>query len=83
MERRTAGASPARWCRHVLQDAEWARAGDLFMRVIHTCEVCGGNPFDYLTELQRHAAEIKQNPSAWMPWNYRATLNEAAMAQAA
>ena len=60
-----------------------ARVGDLFMSLIHTCEVCGGNPFDYLTELQRHAAEVKENPSAWMPWNYRATLGEAAMAQAA
>ncbi len=60
-----------------------ARVGDLFMSLIHTCEVCGGNPFDYLTELQRHAAEVKENPAAWMPWNYRATLGEAAMAQAA
>jgi hypothetical protein len=59
-----------------------ARVGDLFMSLIHTCEVCGGNPFDYLTELQRHAAEVKENPSAWMPWNYRVTL-EAAMPKAA
>lgn len=60
-----------------------ARVGDLFMSLIHTCEVCGGNPFDYLTELQRHAEEVRENPSAWMPWNYRATLDEAAMAKAA
>ena len=48
--------------------------GDLFMSLIHTCELNGANPFDYLTELQRHAEELKQNPSAWMPWNYRDTL---------
>jgi len=36
-----------------------ARVGDLFMSLIHTCELCGGNPFDYLTELQKHAAEIE------------------------
>jgi transposase len=60
-----------------------ARVGDLFMSLIHTCELCGGNPFDYLTELQKHAAELKQNPSSWMPWNYRATLDEPAMAKAA
>jgi hypothetical protein len=29
------------------------------------------NPFDYLTELQRHADELAENPAAWMPWNYR------------
>lgn len=32
-----------------------AQAGDLFISLIHTCELCGANPFDYLTELQRHA----------------------------
>ncbi len=56
-----------------------ARVGDLFMSLIHTCESCGGNPFDYLTELQRHAAEVSLNPTQWMPWNYRATLMVAAV----
>jgi transposase len=51
-----------------------ARVGDLFMSLIHTCELCGVNSFDYLTELQRHAAELRRNPREWMPWNYRATL---------
>jgi hypothetical protein len=60
-----------------------ARVGDLYMSLIHTCELCGGNPFDYLTELQRHAAEIERKPAAWMPWNYRAALEQAALAQAA
>jgi transposase len=46
-----------------------ARMGDLFMSLIHTCELCGANPFDYLTEIQRHAAELKIRPSDWMPWN--------------
>jgi transposase len=60
-----------------------ARVGDLYMSLIHTCELCGGNPFDYLTELQKHAAEIEPNPAAWMPWNYRATLEPAALAKVA
>lgn len=51
-----------------------AGVGDLFMSLIHTCELNGANPFDYLTELQRHAAELKQKPAEWMPWNYRETL---------
>jgi hypothetical protein len=50
------------------------RMGDLFMSFIHTCELCGANPFDYLSELQQHAAELKSKPSDWMPWNYRGTL---------
>jgi hypothetical protein len=32
------------------------------------------NPFDYLTELQKHAEELAKKPAAWMPWNYRPTL---------
>ena len=51
-----------------------AAVGDLFMSLIHTCELNHANPFDYLTELQRHAEKLKQNPAAWMPWNYRYTL---------
>ncbi len=51
-----------------------AQMGDLFMSLIHTCELNHVNPFDYLTELQRHAEELKQTPSEWMPWNYRETL---------
>ena len=51
-----------------------AGVGDLFMSLIHTCELNGANPFDYLTELQRHAEELKRHPSEWMPWNYRETL---------
>jgi transposase len=51
-----------------------AQVGDLFMGIIHTCELCGVNPFDYLTELQRHAQELAANPSEWMPWNYREML---------
>lgn len=54
-----------------------ARVGDLFMTLIHTCELSGVSPFDYLTELQKHAAAIRENPAAWMPWNYRTHLEPA------
>jgi len=54
--------------------ANGARVGDLYMSVIHTCELNGVNAFDYLTELQRHAAELAANPGEWLPWNYRETL---------
>src|SRR5208282_3014957 len=47
-----------------------SEVGDLFMSLIHTCELNEANPFDYLTELQRHASQLVANPSAWMPWNY-------------
>jgi len=51
-----------------------ARVGDLFMSLIYTCQFCGANPFDYLTELQRHRRELFRNSPDWMPWNYRNAL---------
>jgi transposase len=60
-----------------------AGVGDLFMSLIHSCELNGANPFDYLTALLRHVEELKQNPSEWMPWNYRETLARLAMPAAA
>jgi len=51
-----------------------AEVGDMFMSLIHTCELNGANAFDYLTELQRHAEELAKNPAAWTPWSYRNTL---------
>ena len=57
--------------------ANGAHVGDLFMSLIHTSELSGANPFDYLTQLQRHAGELTRNPSQWMPWNYRIRLEAA------
>ena len=51
-----------------------AMVGDLFMSLIHTCELNGVNSFQYLTALQRHAAEVERTPTDWMPWNYGETL---------
>lgn len=51
-----------------------ARVGDLFMSLIHTAELCGANPFDYLTALLRHPRDLAPAPSRWMPWNYRENL---------
>ena len=51
-----------------------AAVGDLYLSLIHTCELNGGNPFEYLTMLQRHASEVAAAPGEWMPWNYRDRL---------
>jgi len=51
-----------------------ARVGDLYMSFIHTCELNEANPFEYLTELQKHANELNSNPRDWMPWNYQETM---------
>jgi transposase len=55
-----------------------AHVGDLFMSLIHTCQLCRIHSFDYLIELQKHAVEVAAEPSKWMPWNYRDTLQSGA-----
>jgi transposase len=54
-----------------------AHVGDLFMSLIHTCELEGANPFQYLTELQHHADAAALNPAAWLPWTYQDALAAA------
>jgi transposase len=47
------------------------------MSLIHTAELCGANPFEYLTQLLRNPRGLAQAPSRWMPWNYRENLPQA------
>jgi hypothetical protein len=54
-----------------------AEVGDLYMTLIHTCELNAVNPLDYLTELLRHTEELAAKPADWMPWKYRATLERS------
>jgi len=54
-----------------------AAIGDLFMSLIHTCQLCDVNSFEDLIELQRHSLELAANPANWMPSNFRETLAPA------
>ncbi len=55
-----------------------AHVGDLFMSMIHTCELNKVNPFDYLVQLQKNAPLAASTPADWMPWNYRLALQPTA-----
>jgi len=52
-----------------------AYIGDLFMSLIHTCNLCKVNPFEYLKMLQQHSSELFRNPDKWMPWNYEKSIS--------
>jgi len=52
-----------------------AQVGDLFMSLIHTCNLTGANPFEYMVALQEHASELAEHPENWMPWNYTSQLS--------
>ncbi len=55
-----------------------ARVGDLYMSLIHSCELNEANPFDYLVSLQLHASDMEAHPEQWMPWNFRERLAQLA-----
>ncbi len=51
-----------------------AHVGDVFMSLIHTAELNGENPFEYLVAVQRHHEEVAASPADWLPWTYRDAL---------
>jgi len=54
-----------------------AEVGDLFMSVIHTCDLNDVNSFKYMHQLQQHEAEVRASPAAWLPWNFHLQLRPA------
>jgi len=54
-----------------------ARVGDIFMSLIHTCQLNRLNPFEYLIALQEHSPQVAKNPTHWLPWNYPEALTPA------
>lgn len=51
-----------------------AQVGDLYLSLIHTCELNKVNALEYLAALINNAVEVRRAPSDWMPWNYTAVL---------
>lgn len=51
-----------------------AEIGDMLMSLIHTAELRGVNPFEYLTAVLRNEKAVAASPADWMPWTYRDTL---------
>ena len=51
-----------------------AELGDIYMSLIHTCQLCNVNAFDYLQALQIHAQQVQVDAARWLPWNYREQL---------
>jgi len=55
-----------------------ARVGDLFMSLIHTCQLNSVNALDYLQALTEHADKLAAAPKTWLPWTYRDTVAASA-----
>jgi transposase len=55
-----------------------AHVADVYMSLIHTAELSGANPIDYLRALMENAQSVIACPSQWLPWNYQHALPAAA-----
>jgi hypothetical protein len=42
----------------------------MFPSFIHTAELHGQNPFEYLTEVLRHSVLAAAQPGDWLHWTY-------------
>ncbi|MCP3883808.1 MAG: IS66 family transposase [Sulfitobacter sp.] len=54
-----------------------AYVGDTLISLIETCRLAGANPLDYLSALMENRSAVFADPGAWLPWNYRETLEDS------
>lgn len=54
-----------------------AHIGDMFMSMIHTCNLMNVNPFHYLTTIYKHCSNAFKYPEKWLPWNYTQQLDSS------
>ncbi len=59
------------------KNAHGAYVGDVLTSLIETCRLAGANPLDYLGALMHNRSAVFADPAAWLPWNYRDTLERA------
>lgn len=59
-----------------------AFVGDVYMALIFTTQLHGGDPFRYLTALFTNYKDVRAAPADWLPWNYEAAIARAAQCQA-
>jgi transposase len=51
-----------------------AQIGGMLTSLIYTAQLAKVNPQHYLTTLQNYRADVSDNPSQWLPWNYHEAL---------
>lgn len=60
---------------HFYKTANGADVANVLTSLIATAYGEDENVYEYFLALQKHTEHVKENPSSWMPWNYRRTFN--------
>lgn len=53
-----------------------AAIGDGYMTLIETCILNKVDAYHYLVSLLKNVRRLKDSPESWLPWNYRAMLQD-------
>ncbi len=59
---------------HFYKTVNGAGVSNVLTSLIATTYGADENVYDYLVALQKHQQQIKDSPKAWLPWNYKKTL---------
>lgn len=60
---------------HFYKTVNGAGVANVLISLIATAYEADENVYDYLVALQKYKQCVKQNPEAWLPWNYKKTLS--------
>jgi hypothetical protein len=60
---------------HSYKTVNGAGVANVLISLIATAYGADENVYDYLVALQKHKQHVKQEPVAWLPWNYKKTLD--------
>jgi len=59
---------------HFYKTVNGAGVANVLTSLIATAYGSNENVYDYLLALQKNQQDVKENPKAWLPWNYKKTL---------
>jgi len=60
---------------HFYKTVNGAGVANVLISLIATAYNADENVYDYLVALQRYKERVKEEPFAWLPWNYKKTLS--------
>jgi len=61
---------------HFYRTVNGAGVSNVLTSLIATAYGTDENVYDYLLALQKNKQDVKENPKAWMPWNYKQALKD-------
>jgi hypothetical protein len=65
---------------HFYKTVNGAGVANVLISLIATAYNAGENVYDFLKGLQYYQQHLKSNPIAWLPWNYKKTIETIKLA---